>query len=907
MNTKLYYDYCSKVLNGEIIAGETIKLACKRFQNDLKRDDLEFKEDKVDRAILFISTLKHYTGKHSGKPFTLEGWQQFIIANIVGFYWKGTNTRRYTSSYIEVSRKQGKTALAAALCLYYLIADGEDGAEVLLAANSKEQAKIAFDMCSKFSKGLDSKGKYLTAYRADILFNLTNSKLKVLAADDSKLDGFNASFGLLDEYHAAKNSKVRDVIKSSMGMRMNPHLCTITTAGFDKTLPCYQLRTVAIEVLNGLKIDDEMFIAIYSLDADDDWRDEMNWVKCAPNLDITVTSKYIRGQVQQAINNPADEVGVKTKTLNLWCDSSYVWLPEDYIIKCSKEVDLNKFAGMDCYVGVDLAATSDLTAVAYLVVQDGTYYFKTHYYLPESALKDKADKELYKYWKQQSYLTVTSGNVTDYDYITADMLRYADVVNIQSVGYDKYNATQWAIDSTEQGLPLEEYPQTLGNFNMPTRELERLILSGKAVIDNNEINRYCFRNVTLKAIPDVHMDDVWFKPVLNQDNVSGSVTVSMKVSAPDAQNITANFILKDREENLVAEKSVQLKKENDHLEGTICIDLETVELWDNHDPYLYHAYVELKAEDGSLAEVIPYDIGFRRIEIIDKIIYLNGKRLIITGVNRHEWNPKTGRCIGLEDMRADIACMLRNNINSVRTCHYPDQIPWYYMCDNAGIYVMAETNLESHGSFQKLGAIEPSCNVPGSLPQWKDAVLDRARNNFETFKNHTSILFWSLGNESYAGDDIEAMNVYFSEKKDGRLVHYESAYYNRAYEDTISDLETRMYAKPEDVEEYLNNSPKKPYILCEFMHDMGNSMGGLGAYMKLIDKYDMYHGGFIWDFIDQAILVKDQVTGKEVLRYGGDFDDKPADYEFSANGIVFADRKEKPAMQEVRYYYGLYR
>ena len=366
-------------------------------------------------------------------------------------------------------------------------------------------------------------------------------------------------------------------------------------------------------------------------------------------------------------------------------------------------------------------------------------------------------------------------------------------------------------------------------------------MSTAAFLEDQDFFRFfgIFRNVTLKAIPDVHLEDVWFKPVLN--------------------------------------------------------------------PYLYHAYVELKAEDGSLAEVIPYDIGFRRIEIIDKVIYLNGKRLVITGVNRHEWNAKTGRCIGVEDMKADISCMLRNNINSVRTCHYPDQIPWYYMCDNAGIYVMAETNLESHGSFQKLGAIEPSCNVPGSFPQWREAVLDRAKNNFETFKNHTSILFWSLGNESYAGDDIEAMNVYFAEKQDGRLVHYESSYYNRAYEDTISDFETRMYAKPEDVEEYLNNSPKKPYILCEFMHDMGNSMGGLGSYMKLIDKYDRYHGGFIWDFIDQAIMVKDPVTGKDVLRYGGDFDDKPADYEFSANGIVFADRKEKPAMQEVRYYYGLYR
>ena len=434
-------------------------------------------------------------------------------------------------------------------------------------------------------------------------------------------------------------------------------------------------------------------------------------------------------------------------------------------------------------------------------------------------------------------------------------------------------------------------------------------MSTAAFLEDQDFFRFfgIFRNVTLKAIPDVHLEDVWFKPVLNQDNESGRVSVSMKVSATDSQNVTAGFILKDREENILVEKSLQLNKENNHLEGTICVDLESVKLWDNHNPYLYHAYVELKAEDGSLAEVIPYDIGFRRIEIIDKVIYLNGKRLVITGVNRHEWNAKTGRCIGVEDMKADISCMLRNNINSVRTCHYPDQIPWYYMCDIAGIYVMAETNLESHGSFQKLGAIEPSCNVPGSFPQWRDAVLDRAKNNFETFKNHTSILFWSLGNESYAGDDIEAMNVYFAEKQDGRLVHYESSYYNRAYEDTISDLETRMYAKPEDVEEYLNNSPKKPYILCEFMHDMGNSMGGLGSYMKLIDKYDRYHGGFIWDFIDQAIMVKDPVTGRDVLRYGGDFDDKPADYEFSANGIVFADRKEKPAMQEVRYYYGLYR
>lgn len=496
---KGYYHYVEDVLNGKIVVGELIKLACQRFKDDLQRQDIYFNESVVDKAINFIGTLKHFMGKSSGKHFKLENWQQFIIANIVGWYWKDGNTRRFTSSYIEVSRKNGKTALAAALCLYYLIADGEDGAEVDLAANSKEQAKIAFEFCSSFSKQLDPKGKYLKPYRDNVQFALNNSKLKVFAADDSKLDGFNASFGLIDEYHAAKNSKVRDVIKSSMGMRNNPHLCTITTAGFDKTLPCYKLRSTSIEILNKLKTDDSMFIAIYSLDDKDDWTDKDNWVKCTPNLNVTVTSKYIKEQVQSAINNPSEEVGVKTKTLNLWCDVADVWLPESYIVKASKDIHLEDFRDCECYIGVDLSATSDLTAVSYLIEKDNIYYFKTDYYLPESALVDKPDRETYKLWKQQGLITITAGNVTDYDYITNDIVAASNILNIQKIGYDKWNATQWAIHATEIGLPLEEYPQTMGNFNRPTKELERLILSGNTVIDNNEITRWCFRNVELKS------------------------------------------------------------------------------------------------------------------------------------------------------------------------------------------------------------------------------------------------------------------------------------------------------------------------------------------------------------------------------------------------------------------------
>ena len=432
-------------------------------------------------------------------------------------------------------------------------------------------------------------------------------------------------------------------------------------------------------------------------------------------------------------------------------------------------------------------------------------------------------------------------------------------------------------------------------------------MSTAAFLEDQDFFRFfgIFRNVTLNAIPDIHVQDMWIRPILNKDNASGKIIVDVKVSSTRENSKSAKFVLVDKAGNKILCERITLTDAAGIVEGNITVDVEKVIPWDNHSPYLYDTYIELY-EGEQLVEVVPYQIGFRRLEIIDKVMYLNGKRLILVGVNRHEWSAKTGRVIGMEEMISDMACVKKNNINAVRTCHYPDQIPWYYMCDEEGIYLMSETNLESHGSFQKLGAIEPSCNVPGSIPQWREAVIDRARNNFETFKNHTSVLFWSLGNESYAGDDIEAMNKYFKDKNDGRLVHYESSYYNRAYEDTISDLESRMYAKPAEVEDYLINSPKKPYILCEFMHDMGNSMGGLGSYMKLIDKYDMYQGGFIWDFIDQAILIKDVVTGKEVLRYGGDFDDRPADYEFSGNGIVFADRREKPAMQEVRYYYGLY-
>lgn len=495
-----YFQYAKDVTDEKVLVGEYIKLAVERFYSLFDRDDVEFREEYADHAIAFIALLKHYTGRHAGKSFVLLPWQEFAVASIYGFYKKdedGIWNRLVSSVYIEMARKNGKSAFAAALCLYHLIADGEANAEVYLAANSKDQAKVSFRMCANFVKGLDPEHEYLETFRDKINLDETLSFLQVLAADSSKLDGPNPSMFLLDEYHAAKNSGLKDVLQSGQGMRDNPMQVIITTAGFDKLGPCYQMRTVCTEVLKGLKEDDTLFSAIYSLDEGDDWRDETVWGKSSPNLGVTVKLKYLREQVQKAMNSPSDEVGIKTKNINMWCDAETVWIPDHYILSSSANVGFEKFRDMDCYAGIDLSSTSDLTCADFMFPTEDKYYFKTKYYLPEAALREKRFKELYGEWRRQGLITITPGNVVDYDFILNDIMDIGRIVSLQKIAYDAWNSTQFVINATDAGLPMEPFSQALGNFNRPTKEMERLILSGKAVIDNNPINRHCFRNVVM--------------------------------------------------------------------------------------------------------------------------------------------------------------------------------------------------------------------------------------------------------------------------------------------------------------------------------------------------------------------------------------------------------------------------
>ena len=392
-----------------------------------------------------------------------------------------------------------------------------------------------------------------------------------------------------------------------------------------------------------------------------------------------------------------------------------------------------------------------------------------------------------------------------------------------------------------------------------------------------------FRDVYLYAVPEIHVRDM--KVIADYDYENGNGILATELDIIGDSDYEIKLTLTDKNGIKVYEGNT----------ANVSASIPDIMPWSAEQPNLYTLTAEISS-DSEIIETAETKIGFRTFELKDGIMCLNGKRIVFKGINRHEWNAEGGRVVTEDDMLWDIRFMKQNNINAVRTCHYPNNSLWYQLCDEYGIYIIAETNLESHGTWQKMGACEPSINVPASLPEWKEACLDRTRSMYERDKNHASVLIWSCGNESYCGDDIAAMADYFHEVDSTRLVHYEGVVWNRKY-DHITDMESRMYAKPDEVEEYLKQNTGKPYISCEYMHAMGNSLGGMKLYTDLEDKYEAYQGGFIWDYIDQS-LYKDGV-----LVYGGDFDDRASDYGFCTNGIVYADRTYSPKVSEAKRLY----
>ena len=405
-----------------------------------------------------------------------------------------------------------------------------------------------------------------------------------------------------------------------------------------------------------------------------------------------------------------------------------------------------------------------------------------------------------------------------------------------------------------------------------------------------------FRSVELTAQPHVHVVNMQLEADWDAESGTASLDAALSVrNASDAATISAT--LKDSEGNVVWETSTNADANTTFASGS----LQGLEPWSAESPSLYELEVNVIDQAGDIVEAVVQKVGFRRFRIENGIMTLNGKRVVFKGADRHEFDAKRGRSITEQDMIDDVIFCKRHNINAIRTSHYPNQERWYDLCDEYGIYLIDETNLETHGSWCLPGdVVTAETAVPGSKARWEGACVDRVNSMMRRDYNHPSVVIWSLGNESYTGDVFRAMYKHVHDIDPNRPVHYEGVTKNRDYDD-VTDIETRMYEHADVVEEYLKNDPQKPYISCEYMHAMGNSVGNLDEYTAL-ERYPHYQGGFIWDFIDQAIYAT-QPDGSTRLCYGGDFGDRPSDYEFSGNGLVFADRTPAPKAQEVKQLY----
>lgn len=493
-----YEKYITDVLSKKIPTCLYIYQAVERFERFRKRKDIWFDVDAVDDCIAFIGTMKHYLGKSAGKPFVLEPWQEFFFANIVGLKWARDNTRVCREVYLQMARKQGKTAMIAALALYFLIADGEASPEIACLATSREQAHICFDMIGQFAKSLDPNEQDLKHYRNFIKFPANNGQCKVFSSDSSRLDGLNISLGIIDEAAALKDNLLYSVIKSSMGMRLQPLLVQITTPQFDLTSPAYLTYQMGIEVLAEIKENDSFFPFLFTLDVDDKWDDEDCWIKSNPNLGVTVTKEFLKGEVKNAKNDSTQEVPVKIKNIGIWCSSSMSWIQQELVAQYMQPLSWEDFRECTCYIGVDLASVSDFTSMSVMIPKDDKKYFKTITFIPRETLDNHPDSELYQRYIREGSMIITPGNVTDYDYILNQIFTINEIMGIEGVYYDKWNATQFAITATEAGINMQPYSQAVGNFNAPTKEFERLLKEGGLVIDKSSNILWQIGNVELK-------------------------------------------------------------------------------------------------------------------------------------------------------------------------------------------------------------------------------------------------------------------------------------------------------------------------------------------------------------------------------------------------------------------------
>ncbi|MFI3298757.1 MAG: terminase TerL endonuclease subunit [Rikenellaceae bacterium] len=494
--------YAVDVNCGKIVVNEYIQLAVKRYFQDIENmieKGWYFDRKAASRAIRFIETLKHTKGEWAGQNFKLEPWQQFIIWNIFG--WKNSDgTRRFRYAYIEIARKNGKTALSAGIGLYMLYADGENRPEIYSAATVKDQAKVCFDDAVAIVKSTGLRD-FLKPYRNSIIYESRGGQFKPLSSDYGTHDGLNPSCGIIDEFHAHKDSGMFDVIKSAFGARKQPLMFIITTAGFNKAGACFAYRDNAIKVLRGINQDDTLFGAIYTHDDRNEWDNPAMWIKSNPNLGVSLSADYLADQVKDAKNRPEAVRNVMTKNLNLWVEAETTWILDSAWMECVG--DPRSLAGCKCWGGLDLSNVSDITAFVLIFNENGKYQLLPFFWIPEEKMLEKVRKENINYdmWVNEGYIKKTPGNVLDYDFVKADILEIASKYKLESTAYDRWNSSQTIIDLTNEGMEFSPFGQGYGSMAAPTKQFETLVLSQQIEHFYNPVLRWMLASTVVMTDP----------------------------------------------------------------------------------------------------------------------------------------------------------------------------------------------------------------------------------------------------------------------------------------------------------------------------------------------------------------------------------------------------------------------
>ncbi len=520
--------YAEDVIAGRIVACQHTIKSCVRFLSDFKRADILFSNDHYQHAVNFIQELPHTVGKYQGSKFLLEPWQHYIVANLFGWLRADSHLRRFTRAYVEVPRKNGKSTLASAIALYGLIADSEAAAQVYSVATKLDQASIVFEesyrQCNA-SKWLLEGGVEPFFSKNNRIIRFDNSIYKPLEWNPEKQDGLNTHFAIVDEYHAHQTDEAYNVIRNSMGSRVQPLLFTITTAGFRITSPCYKHRQHCVNVLNGRIQDDDLFTVIYTLDETDDWKDSKVWAKANPNWGISVQPKFVQQALTEAMQSGTKEVEFKTKLLNVWTDAADVWIKDEDWRSILVE---NDEAEGECYAGLDLASVSDFTALT--LFWPNSMFMKTYYFLPEDALKSRNDQsgDSIRQWAQDGYILTTPGNVQDYEYIYLKMLELQEVYDFKLLAYDKWNSNSLIVKLEQNGFECAPYRQTISYMSPPTKEIERLIRNRTLIYQANPVTRWMIANVALETTPE---GNIKINKKKSADKVDGPVSMVMALGS----------------------------------------------------------------------------------------------------------------------------------------------------------------------------------------------------------------------------------------------------------------------------------------------------------------------------------------------------------------------------------------